>query len=82
MMQRQAANGFGFFFAPPPLGWQGRVGAWGVFPATNLWVLIVHRVAESGAMAEEQRDLMSDRSSGVLSVGDTHRCHCWGREDG
>ncbi|KFO90652.1 HLA class II histocompatibility antigen gamma chain, partial [Buceros rhinoceros silvestris] len=30
-------------------------------------------------MAEEQRDLMSDRSSGVLSVGDTHRSS-WGRK--
>lgn len=33
-------------------------------------------------MAEEQRDLISDRGSGVLSVGDTQRCHCWGHGDG
>lgn len=33
-------------------------------------------------MAEEQRDLISDRASGVLSVGDTQRCHCWGHGDG
>lgn len=38
--------------------------------------------AESRAMAEEQRDLISDRGSGVLSVGDTQRCYCWGHGDG
>lgn len=33
-------------------------------------------------MADEQRDLISDRGSGVLSVGDTQRCYCWGHGDG
>lgn len=68
-----SANGT-FFFYPPRVAGQG--GSAGVFPAVALGVLIAHRGADSGAMAEEQRDLMSDRGSGVLSLGDTQRC--WG----
>lgn len=64
----------GLFFLPPRVAGQG--GSAGVFPAVALGVLIAHRGANSGAMAEEQRDLMSDRGSGVLSLGDTQRC--WG----
>lgn len=74
-MQVPAANRTFFFAAPPRVS--GRGGDPRVFPEASLGVLIAFG-EPSGAMAEEQRDLISDRGSGVLSVGDTQRCHCWG----
>ncbi|XP_027751095.1 HLA class II histocompatibility antigen gamma chain isoform X3 [Empidonax traillii] len=51
---------------------QGRVGTGGVFPGAELGVLISTE-EPTGAMAEEQRDLISDRGSAVLGVGNTQR---------
>lgn len=69
-----------FFFASPPRV-SGQGGDPRVFPEASIEVLIVFG-EPSRAMADEQRDLISDRGSGVLSVGDTQRCHCWGHGDG
>lgn len=68
-----AGSQWGFFFLGPPRELWGRVGARGVFPAATLGAFIVHRGADSGAMAEEQRDLISDRGSGVVNVQDARR---------
>uniref|UniRef100_A0A8C8AE22 CD74 molecule n=1 Tax=Otus sunia TaxID=257818 RepID=A0A8C8AE22_9STRI len=62
----------GLFLGAPP-GVVGQGGGPGVFPAAALGALIACWGVDSGAMAEEQRDLLSDRASGVLSVGDTQR---------
>lgn len=67
-----------FFFTPPRVAGQGG-GPGGISSSgtRGAHLLIAHRGADSGAMAEEQRDLMSDRGSGMLSLGDTQRC--WGQ---
>lgn len=78
-MHVPAANRTFFFCFPPWVSGQG--GDPRVFPEASLGVLIAFG-EPSGAMADEQRDLISDRGSGVLSVGDAQRCHSWGHGDG
>lgn len=70
-----------FFSCPPPArGGSGGVPWGGISspgpPQGSHFPIGFGFGADGAAMAEEQRDLISDRGSGVVPMGDTQRC--WG----
>uniref|UniRef100_A0A8C3GI59 CD74 molecule n=2 Tax=Cairina moschata TaxID=8855 RepID=A0A8C3GI59_CAIMO len=77
LMRVPAANGAFFFLPPPRRGWQWGGAPGGYFqpwpPPGSHFPIGFGFGADGAAMAEEQRDLISDRGSGVLPIGDTQR---------
>uniref|UniRef100_A0A8B9QYY8 CD74 molecule n=1 Tax=Anas platyrhynchos TaxID=8839 RepID=A0A8B9QYY8_ANAPL len=77
LMRVPAANG-AFFFLPPPVGGGSGGVPWGGIsspgpPQGSHFPIGFGFGADGAAMAEEQRDLISDRGSGVVPMGDTQR---------
>lgn len=70
-----------FFSFPPPAGGGSGGVPWGGIsspgpPQGSHFPIGFGFGADGAAMAEEQRDLISDRGSGVVPMGDSQRC--WG----